>query len=83
MPDKQEPSSWRDWTVKDWASVVLIVLAGYVIKRVLPDGWFSTLGLLAFISFFVIVWWRRRGGDKHQLPAQDWAPPKPRPKSDS
>ena len=82
MAGTEESPSWRAWTAKDRVGIVLVVMAGYVVKRVLPDGWFSTLGLAAYVAFFVSVWWRRRGV-KPDLPRQDWAPPEPRPESDS
>lgn len=82
MTRSEDVPAWRTWTGKDWVSAVLIVLAGYVVARVLPDGWFSTLGFVAYIGFFVIVWWKRRAV-RPPVPDQDWAPPERNPGSDS
>lgn len=83
VPTKHESPSWRDWTVKDWAEIALVVVAGYVVKRLLPDGWFSTLGVSAYIGFFVVIWWKRRRAGERRLPTEGWRPQHPGPRSDS
>lgn len=65
------------------AAVAAIVASGYLVKRLLPAGWFSTLGLLAYIGFFVLVWWTRRGSDDRHLRTQEWEPPRARLESGS